>query len=308
MKKKTTEQFIKEAQNIHNNKYTYEKTVYTGAFNKVIITCPKHGDFLQIPHDHLQGKGCKSCMCDKAKLRNLSNTQEFIEKAKRIHGDKYDYSKVDYKDAKTKVCIICPKHGEFYQTPDRHLRGQGCPKCSGKNKTTEEWIEQAKHIHKNRYNYSNSIYINSITPIKIICPIHGEFQQLPANHLNGHGCYKCSRSHGEIKIENYLNNLNIEYKSFYRISIDKNINPKGYAEIDFYIPSMNLFIEYNGRQHYIPIEYFGGSLELEHQQKRDEFVREYCKRNNIRLLEIPYTDESNIDNILNDLFYERSKI
>ena len=115
-------------------------------------------------------------MCDEARLRNLSNTQEFIEKAKEIHGNKYNYSKVDYKNAKTKICIICPIHGEFYQTPDHHLQGQGCPKCSGKNKTTEEWVEQAKHIHKNRYDYSNSIYINSITPIKIICPIHGEFQ------------------------------------------------------------------------------------------------------------------------------------
>lgn len=310
MKKKTTEQFIKEAQNIHNNKYTYEKTVYTGAFNKVIITCPKHGDFLQTPHDHLQGKGCSKCKSEKIGNITKSSTEEFIKKAYVIHGDKYDYSNVNYINSKTKVCIICPEHGEFWQTPSHHLSGEGCRKCTNvkKHKTTEDWINQAKLIHNNRYNYSKSNYINSSTKITIICPIHGEFKQLPFNHLQGHGCPKCSRSHGEIKIENWLINNKIKFNSFYRISIDKNINPKGYAEIDFYIPSMNLFIEYNGRQHYIPIEYFGGNLELEHQQKRDEFVREYCKRNNIRLLEIPYTEENNIDNILNNLFYERNKI
>lgn len=118
-------------------------------------------------------------------------TEEFIEKATEIHGDKYDYSKVNYSGTENKVCIICHKHGEFNITPHHHLRGVGCPKCSGRYKTTEEWIEEAKKVHGDRYDYLKSEYKNSTEKICIICPKHGEFWQRPCDHLNGYGCPKC---------------------------------------------------------------------------------------------------------------------
>ncbi len=121
------------------------------------------------------------------------NTEEFIKKANKVHGNKYDYSKVNYINSNTKVCIICPIHGEFWQRPNNHLNGCGCSKCTKfRNKyTTEEWIEYAKSIHGNRYDYSKVIYKTSKDNVTIICPEHGEFSIRPDNHNHGEGCPVC---------------------------------------------------------------------------------------------------------------------
>lgn len=124
------------------------------------------------------------------------NTEWFIKNSVAIHGDKYDYSKTEYKRSKENVCIICPKHGEFWQTPSSHLRGRGCPKCANEIKTrlkkdTSWFVRKAKEIHKNKYDYSKVEYKNRATPVIIICPIHGEFLQLPYWHLYGHDCPYC---------------------------------------------------------------------------------------------------------------------
>ena len=135
--------------------------------------------------------------------------EQFILKAREIHGWKYDYSKVDLenRDENGRVCIICPEHGEFWQRPSGHLTGRGCLICSGfKKKTTKEFVELAKKVHGNKYDYSNTVYINSETKLNIICPEHGEFSQYPNGHLNGHGCPKC----GRIKRDNSCKK-NLEY-------------------------------------------------------------------------------------------------
>ena len=122
---------------------------------------------------------------------------EFIIKAREVHGDKYDYSKVKYVNSKTKVCIICPKHGEFWQIPSSHLRGIGCNKCGIEKRskaqtlTTEEFIEKAREKHGGKYDYSRTVYNGCYGKVKIICPIHGEYEQAAYSHLNGHGCPKC---------------------------------------------------------------------------------------------------------------------
>ena len=121
-------------------------------------------------------------------------TEEFVQKAREVHGDKYDYSKVEYKNNKEKVCIICKEdgHGEYFKEPSKHLGGQGCPKCSGKAKlTTEEFIEKVRRIHSDKYDYSKVEYKNNKEKICIICPEHGEFYQTPNSHLQGRGCPKC---------------------------------------------------------------------------------------------------------------------
>lgn len=121
------------------------------------------------------------------------NTNEFIEKAKTVHSDRYDYSKVEYVNNRTKVCIICPEHGEFWQTPNHHLGGNDCPKCVHQSykHTTESFIEAAKKVHGDRYDYSKVEYVNAHTKVCIICPEHGEFWQTPTNHMKGRGCPKC---------------------------------------------------------------------------------------------------------------------
>ena len=126
------------------------------------------------------------------KLTNI----EFSEKASAIHNGKYDYSKLKYLNSHTKVCIVCPEHGEFYQTPSSHLNGRGCPICGCSLKSnTIEFIEKAKAIHNEKYDYSKVEYVNASTPVVIICREHGEFSQTPHNHLSGKGCPKCSKTY-----------------------------------------------------------------------------------------------------------------
>jgi hypothetical protein len=187
-RRKTTEEFVRDAVLVHGNKYDYSKVKYIGNKSKVIIICKEHGEFLQKPNTHLTGAGCSKC----AGCYNYT-TEEWVKKAKEIHNNTYDYSKVDYKTNKSKVIIICKEHGEFLQKPNTHLTGAGCSKCAGcYNYTTEEWVKKAKEIHGDKYNYEKVDYKTSKSKVIIICREHGEFLQIPADHVNGFNCYKCS--------------------------------------------------------------------------------------------------------------------
>jgi hypothetical protein len=177
----------------------------------------KHGNFFQKAYSHLQGKGCDKC----GGTYQLSN-QMFVDKAFNIHKYKYDYFKVNYKNNRTKVEIVCRKHGSFFQIPNSHLMGEGCPKCSGLVKlTTEEFIKKANLKHFGKYDYCKVNYKNSRTKIDIICPAHGIFTQKPNTHLNGSGCPVCSHyvSKPEIEFLNYVN-VNDRQKTLFGFSLD----------------------------------------------------------------------------------------
>ena len=140
---------LNEQKKFIGDKYDYSKVEYTNSKTKVCIICPIHGEFWQIPSSHLSGKGCKKCGMINAHNKQKLTTTDFLNKLKEIHGDKYDYSKVEYVSYNTKVCIICPIHGEFWQTPDNLLHKHGCPSCGGSKKiTTEEFIKRAKEVHR----------------------------------------------------------------------------------------------------------------------------------------------------------------
>jgi hypothetical protein len=187
-RKDNIEDFIKKAILIHGDNYDYSKFIYINCKTKGIIICKIHGEFEQQPSNHLQGKKCSKCSgCYKP------TTQEFIENSIKIHGNDYDYSKVEYIDNKTKVIIICKIHGEFEQQPSSHLQGNGCIICSGVyKKNTEDFIEIAKKKHGDIYDYSKVEYTGCKIKIKIICKKHGEFEQTPDSHLRGCGCNKCA--------------------------------------------------------------------------------------------------------------------
>jgi very-short-patch-repair endonuclease len=218
----------------------------------------------------------------------------FIEKAKIVHGNKYDYSLVDYKNNYTKVKIICPIHGVFEQKPYAHTSNKsGCPKCgleksSKKQRMSyEKFIEKAKTVHGNKYDYSLVKYINAKTKIKIICPIHGVFEQIPDNHLRkNYGCPKCKASHGENKIRILLKKNNILFEEQKRFKDCKNKLP---LPFDFYIPSLNTVIEFQGEQHYTPMKY---------SNSKEKFIKtkEFCISNNINFIEIKYNED--IESIL----------
>ena len=145
-------------------------------------------------------------------MGKLLTTDNFIEKAKTIHGNKYDYSKVEYVNIDTKVRIICSEHGEFLQTPYKHLKSQGCPKCIGRGLTIDEFIQQANKIHGDKYDYSKVDFQKKTDNIIIICPEHGEFYQQVSVHLKGCGCSKCNRKasgkmisqHHKMKIDEFM--------------------------------------------------------------------------------------------------------
>ena len=197
-RKLTTEEFIKKAREVHGDKYDYSKVEYVNSTTKVCIICSTHGEFWQSAHSHLSGAGCPQCGRILSDLSRQKTNQIFIEQAQIVHGDKYDYSKVEYKGVKHKVVIVCPRHGDFMQNPSNHLSGAGCPICqkehvaSLQRKTTEWFLQKAHEVHGDRYDYSETKYHDSTQKVCIICKKHGAFWQLPSSHLNGHGCIKCS--------------------------------------------------------------------------------------------------------------------
>lgn len=192
----TTDEFIEKASIKHNNVYTYNNTIYTGNAKVVTITCPIHGDFEQVAKTHLQGKGCKACG-DKRRCDFLRNPkQKFIDKAIKVHGNKYIYTKVEYKNNNEPVVIICKEHGEFLQRPRNHTSGQGCMKCRDAVKTVKfiDFISRSNITHSNKYSYSQSKYVNAVSQTIITCPIHGEFTQVAAAHMSGQGCPMCAKT------------------------------------------------------------------------------------------------------------------
>lgn len=290
-KGKTTEEFIKRAKQVHGDKYDYSKVKYISSTKPVKIICPIHGEFEQTPSRHYVS-GCNKCGYESMVNKLSKTTEKFIKDARKVHGDKYDYSLVDYKTARTPIKIICPKHGEFIQDPNNHLQGVNCPKCEGRNRTTDEFINDAKEIHGDRYDYSLVDYRGATTKIEIICPKHGVFTQTPHNHLKGYGCQYCSESQGEKLISDIFEKYSLNFDRQKRFldcrdtQREKRCLP---LPFDFYLPTYNVCVEYDGIQHFESIDFFGGEDSFNNQVKLDKIKNQYCKKNGIKLIRIPYT-------------------
>jgi hypothetical protein len=209
--KKTTPQWIEEAKKVHGERYDYSQTIYEGCKKKLKIICDKHGLFEQRAQEHLRGSGCPKC----ASNYNYSN-EEWKEKAHIKHHNKFDYSKVIYINCKTKVIIICPNHGEYLQNPSVHMRTNGCALCTLELRKIglKEFIRLSNVIHNNKYNYSESIYINSITKLIIICPDHGRFLQTPENHFRYEGCKHCLHETLSLGQDEFIRRSNIIQKLY----------------------------------------------------------------------------------------------
>ena len=284
------EKFLKKCYNKFGNNFDYSEMVYINSATKIKIRCVEHDEyFLQVPSEHLRGKKCcKFCrkktnkILDKPKKSKTLNNEEFIKRSIKKHGNKYNYSLVNYINSVTKVKIICPEHGEFEQAPASHIRGKNCKLCAIENTkkklsfNSENFITKSNIIHNNKYDYSLVDYINSHTKVKIICPEHGEFEQLPYDHIKTHGCNKCTSS--VSKIENNINDF-INSLSLKTIQSSMSIIPS--RQLDIYIPSHNLAIEYNGL-------YWHSELFKESNYHLNK--TELCESKNIRLIHI-FEDE-----------------
>jgi hypothetical protein len=217
--------FIERCKKVHNNKYDYSKTIYTKSSEKVIITCPVHGDFKQFAGNHLSGRECALCA---SRFKHDINT--FINKANKIHNNKYNYSEVSFNTTKDKIKIICPTHGAYYQSARKHLEGSGCYKCAGNIKyTNEEFIIKAKKVHGDKYNYSKVNFTGSHNKVTIVCQVHGDFEQVPSNHLRGFGCKKCYLDNAHFNSNNRHST-----KEFIEISNKIHHGFYNYDKVDYY--------------------------------------------------------------------------
>lgn len=192
--------FVQRAVEVHGTKYDYSRVEYINAKTKVDIICFKHGMFQQTAFEHTSGAGCRKCYFEAQAKRQSHTVETFVEKARKVHGDKFDYSRVKYKTSKDKVEIVCPKHGVFWQEPRHHTGGHTCEKC-GKDSlaemfafTADEFIQRAESVHGKRFDYSQMEYKNCQHKIKIVCPVHGPFMQHAGSHLSGVGCRSCSEN------------------------------------------------------------------------------------------------------------------
>ena len=281
---KTTEQFIEDAIKIHGDKYDYSKVEYNGAFKKIKIICKKHGEFIQEPHVHLMGCGCPECgkiIIYENNVKNRTTFEDFVIRASIKHKNKFIYPKQEIINQHQYIKIICPIHGEFEQELQSHLQGCGCPNCSKKKKkNTEIFIEEARKIHGNKYDYSKVEYKTIKDKVCIICPKHGEFWQVADHHLQGNGCYICKESRLERDIRMFLTENNINFES------QKRFKWLGKQSIDFYLIDYNIAIECQGIQHFSFKENSKIFDEESHKKivKLDKIKKEKCYKNNIKLL------------------------
>ncbi|HIG40336.1 MAG TPA: DUF723 domain-containing protein [Gammaproteobacteria bacterium] len=186
MKKLTTTEFISRAKEVHDQKYDYSQSKYVNARTKVEVVCPEHGPFKQLAQSHFDGYGCKYCsgygLTGKDALRRF----------REMHGEKYDYSKVAFKNSRSKVTIVCPEHGPFHQVASSHWEGRGCSKCAGVAEVSwEQMTARFESIHQGKYDYSKANYNGLKKTVTIICAEHGPFKQLAESHASGHGCRAC---------------------------------------------------------------------------------------------------------------------
>jgi hypothetical protein len=285
LKKSTKEEFIKKANNIHNNKYDYSLVHYKNSATKIKIICPEHGIFVQSPNNHINKKqGCPKCIGRNKTVFEITNDLN------KIHKNKYNYDFSNYKNKHSKIKITCPIHGIFNQLTYQHFNGVGCPKCAGcKKKTTEEFIVESNNIHNFKYDYSLVNYKSAHKKIKIICPEHGIFEQTPNSHLRGNKCMKCelNLSKGEFEITKYLKENNIIFIPQHTFINCKNIRC---LPFDFYLSDYNMCIEFDGEQHFKTSKVWGGQEKLKLIQLRDQIKTDFCKNNNIKLVRIKYNE------------------
>lgn len=342
--------FVEKAKRIHGNRYGYHLLEYRGKREKVLIVCPEHGNFWQLPFNHLSGRGCQACVGlerytretfvrrarklygDQFSYDNMKDggcldsvvitcrrhgdftirangfltgrtrcsfclreerQRKFIFRAMAKHGPGFVYDKVEYVDNRHPVRITCQKHGDFWQTPMTHSRGAGCPACwqERRRRSTDDFIADAHQVHGDRYDYSLSQYDGINKKILIVCSKHGQFWQLAQNHLMGSGCPHCVIYKGEELVAECLGELNEDYERQKRFP---GCRAKRQLSFDFYLPSRNLLIEFDGVQHYHP-SVFGGKRTRKLANETLRLVREhdriknfFAKTNGHGLVRIPY--------------------
>ena len=297
----TKEEFIERAIAKHGYKYDYSLVnSIKNRKGKVKIICKKcRTVFEQSIDSHLSGSGCPYCAKVQRVKSKTDTKEEFVIKARKKHGDKYDYSKVNYINNETKVCVICPEHGDFWIEPGSHKRGRGCPSCAGnKRLTIKEFINRARNTHGEKYDYSLVSNIkNNKTKVKIRCnTCETVFEQKINVHLNGSGCPLCNKSHLEDQTMVFLEKGSIRYEPQKKFPWLKN---KREMPLDFYLPEYNVAIECQGIQHYEARGDIFTEEKVNAIKKRDIMKFQLCKEHGIPIYYIRY--DENVEESINRL-------
>lgn len=268
----------------------FSKVDLKGWEDEIEVVCPKHGSFTTKPVNLYANKGCWRCGQSKAAKNRVQWTKEAIE---NLISEKFPHivciKAGAYQMGKSEV--ECKKHGKFTANNKSAIHhDEICPGCryekSGKKQrsTTEEFVEKAKKVHGDFYDYSKVDYKTTRKKVTIVCPNHGDFRQKPNSHLQGKGCPVCNESKGEKQVRVWLDENGIEYereKSFEDLIYIKPLR------FDFYLPTLNMVIEYDGQQHFEECEYYGSLTEI---KARDALKNEYCKHKKIEMIRISYKD------------------
>lgn len=279
----------------HGRRYRYNGKALVLLCSGDNDTCPKYRDKDGLCHLHYH---------DGSTWSHRFNTETFIVKARAAHGDKYDYSKVTYTKNSEHVTIIYPFHGEFQQKPSDHLSRSGTGKFRGCNmcrksrpKDQQYWLGKAAEIHGDMYDYSLVKYTGSKQNVTIICRIHGPFEQKSEVHLTGCGCPTCNHSQGELAVAKYLAAIGEHYEQQKKFDDCRNIHK---LPFDFFLPKYNALIEFDGKQHYKIMDFFGGEEGFRKIQFNDNIKNEFAARTNRPLLRIRYNEniETAIDTFI----------
>lgn len=300
--------FVEKARAAHGDEYDYSLFVYVSAREKGMIICQRHGPFPQTPNIHLRGCGCDKCGNESAADKRATGTEAFILQARKVHGEKYDYSLVEYTTSLEPVTIICDIHGVLSILPSNHLRGHGCIDCGflktgdGLRKPVQEFLAQAREVHGERYDYSKVVYINCKTDVEIGCNKHGFFWQSPANHCKGSGCKLCGdllNSKGIRRIESWLAANGIGYEREKTFDGLRSVTTRNqFLRYDFFVPDANMLIEFDGPQHFKLIEHWGGELAFRALVANDRRKNAWANERGYRLVRIGFTDEERIEEML----------
>lgn len=277
--------FLERSNDKHGKLYDYSKTEVKSKHNKVVIICKLHGEFEQLPSNHIKGQGCPECaQIVRAKSQRYTS-QEFINSVQTVHLNKYDYSKVNYVNSQTKVEIICPLHGSFNMKPNSHYNGQGCPECgkiNARNNIALDYsvfLERAELVHNNRYIYQKDSYVNYTTKMAIFCNDHGFFEQTPHSHISMKtGCPKCG-------ILNTAKKNQIGWDTVYDLFLVAHGNKYEYDQSSFGDVSSKMKIKCSKHGWFTqkPYAHYGGSgcnkcaVEEVHDKQKIDF-KEFVKR------------------------------
>lgn len=298
---------IERFRSVYGDRYDYSQFEYKGATTKSVVVCPEHGAFETHYARHYHNRvGCGMCFEEirgqgikrPEHARSCKTTcprlslDDFVEQAKSVHGGKYNYSWVEWRGVTKAVNIICPRHGVFEQSPRKHLNGQGCRACSVKASSKSQRTTLESFATAARYHFRlRDKWIGGKTYVSFMCPEHGEFTQRAAKHLSGQGCPACQASNGESLIRKWLTDRDVPFdtqKTFDALKHQKRLR------VDFWLPQTQCAIEFDGDQHFRPVEYFGGVLAFIRRQHMDRIKDAFFERHSAATL-VRIRDTSNID-------------